>query len=111
MELIKFVSVPLTVGLPLAASWQRMPPLGRAFVVANVISKLGALGGLYLAAPVRLCAYCRLDQQASAGWTLIGIAASLAFGWFLAAFCGWRWIYVQRLTTRLRGRNAAPAPN
>lgn len=91
MEAAKFLSLPLAVGLPLALSWRRMPPLGRAFVVANVISKLGAAGGLYLAAPVRLCAYYRLDQQVEAGWALIGIAAAMMLGAFLAAFCGWSW--------------------
>jgi hypothetical protein len=91
MELAKFVTLPLAVGLPLALSWQRMSPLGRAFVLANVISKLGAVGGLYLAAPIRLCAYYRLDQQTTAGWALIGMALALALAWFVAAFCGWRW--------------------
>jgi hypothetical protein len=92
MEVAKFVSLPLAVGLPLGLSWQRMPPLGRAFVIANVISKLGAVGGLFLAAPVRVCAYYRLDQQVEAGWALIGLATALASVVFLAAFCGWPWI-------------------
>lgn len=63
--------------------------LGRAFVWANFIPKIGAIGALYLAAPTRLCAYYRFDQQASAGWTLIGIAILLGTLWFLAAFIGW----------------------
>jgi hypothetical protein len=79
IEAAKFVSLPLAVGLPLGLSWQRMPPLGRAFVIANVISKLGAVGGLFLAAPVRVCAYYPLDQQVKAGGELIGIATALAF--------------------------------
>lgn len=90
-EVAKFLSLPLAVGLPLGLSWRRMPPVGRGFVVANVISKLAAAGGLYLAAPVRLCAYYRLDQQAEAGWVLLGIAVALALGAFLIVFCGWSW--------------------
>ena len=66
-----------------------MPALGRAFVWANFIPKLGAVGGLYMAAPSRLCAYYRLDQQAAAGWTLIAVAAALGLLWFVAAFIGW----------------------
>jgi hypothetical protein len=85
----KFLSLPLLAGLPLGLSWRRMPPLGRAFIWANFIPKLGAVGGLYLAAPTRLCAYYRLDQQAAAGWTLILIAVALATLWFIAAFIGW----------------------
>jgi hypothetical protein len=89
MDLAKFLSLPLLVGLPLGLSWRRMPALGRAFVWANFIPKLGAVGGLYLAAPTRLCAYYRLDQQAAAGWTLIAVAAALGMAWFIAAFIGW----------------------
>jgi hypothetical protein len=88
-DLIKFLSLPLFVGLPMGLSWQRMPPLGRAFIWANFIPKLGAVGGLYLAAPTRLCAYYRLDQQVAAGWTLIFIAVALGMLWFIAAFIGW----------------------
>ena len=88
-DLAKFATLPLCAGLPLGLSWRRLPPLGRAFVWANFIPKLGAVGGLYLAAPVRLCAYYRLDQQGTAGWSLIAVAAVLGMLWFLAAFVGW----------------------
>lgn len=84
----KFLSLPLLVGLPLGLSWRRMPPLGRAFIWANFIPKLGAIGGLYLAAPTRLCAYYRLDQQAVAGWTLIILAVVLGTLWFIVVLVG-----------------------
>lgn len=86
IDAAKFLSLPLLAGLPLGLSWSRMPPLGRAFIWANFIPKLGAIGGLYLGAPVRLCAYYRLDQQAAAGWTLIAVAGALGISWFIAAF-------------------------
>lgn len=89
VDLGKFLSLPLLAGLPLGLSWRRMPALGRAFLWANFIPKLGAVGGLYLAAPIRLCAYYRLDQQEAAGWSLIIVATALAMLWFLAAFVGW----------------------
>lgn len=88
-DFVKFLTLPLLVGLPLGLSWRRMPPLGRAFIWANFIPKLGAIGGLYLGAPIRLCAYYRLDQQQMAGWTLIAIATALGLTWFVAAFVGW----------------------
>lgn len=88
IDLAKFLSLPLLVGLPLGLSWRRMPPLGRAFIWANFIPKLGAVGALYLMAPTRLCVYYRLDQQAVAGWTLIVIAIVLGTLWFIAAFVG-----------------------
>ena len=84
----KFVILPLAAGLPLGLSWRRMPPLGRAFVWANFIPKLGAIGGLYLAAPIRLCAYYRLDQQTEAGWALIIVATTLGISWFSIVFFG-----------------------
>jgi hypothetical protein len=89
IDLVKFLGMPLLAGLPLGLSWSRMPALGRAFVWANFIPKLGAVGGLYLAAPTRLCAYYRLDQQASAGWALIAAAVALGMLWFIAVFIGW----------------------
>lgn len=89
VDLVKFLTLPLLVGMPLGLSWRRMPPLGRAFIWANFIPKLGAVGGLYLGAPTRLCAYYRLDQQELAGWTLIAIAVALGITWFIAAFIGW----------------------
>jgi hypothetical protein len=89
IDFMKFLSLPLLVGAPLGLSWRRMPPLGRAFVWANFIPKIGAIGGLYLAAPERLCAYYRLDQQAIAGWTLIIVAIVLGLLGFIAAFIGW----------------------
>ncbi|HKH81662.1 MAG TPA: hypothetical protein VKA03_08665 [Methylovirgula sp.] len=88
IDLAKFVSLPLLAGLPLGLSWRRMPGLGRAFIWANFIPKLGAIGGLYLAAPTRLCAYYRLDQQAAAGSALIAVAAALGISWFLVVFVG-----------------------
>jgi hypothetical protein len=88
-DMAKFLSLPLLGGLPLGLSWRRMPGLGRAFVWLNFIPKLGAIGGLYLAAPTRLCAYYRLDQQAAAGWTLIAVATALGVLTFLVAFLGW----------------------
>ncbi len=88
-DLVKFLTLPILVGMPLGLSWRRMPPLGRAFIWANFIPKLGAVGGLYLGAPTRLCAYYRIDQQELAGWTLIAVAIALGITWFIAAFIGW----------------------
>ena len=50
INLGKFLSLPLLAGLPLGLSWSRMPPLGRAFIWANFIPKITAVGALYLMA-------------------------------------------------------------
>jgi hypothetical protein len=89
MDAAKFLSLPLLVRLPRGLCWRRMPMLGRAFIWANFIPKLGAIGGLYLAAPTRLCAHYRLDQQAVAGWTLIVLAVVLCTLSLIVAFVGW----------------------
>ena len=106
-DLAKFVSLPLLAGLPLGLSWRRMPPLGRAFIWANFIPKVGAVGGIYLAAPNRLCVYYRLDQQEVAGWTLIAIAVALGTTWFIAAFIGWTPAATTRSVSHLRDETAA----
>jgi hypothetical protein len=89
IDLAKFLSLPLLGGLPLGLSWRRMPGLGRAFIWANFVPKLGAIGGLYLMAPTRLCAYYRFDQQTSAAWALVAVAAALAGASLVVALAGW----------------------
>ena len=89
IDLAKFLSMTLLAGLLLGISWPRMPYLGRAFVWANFIPKLGAVGGLYLAAPARLCAFYRLDQQIVTGWTMIALASVLALATLVVALAGW----------------------
>lgn len=77
VEAVKFVSLPLLVGLPLSLSWGRLNSVGRGFVLANLLSMLAVLGWLYLAAPVRVCSFYLIDQQAVLGRTLLGIAAAV----------------------------------
>ncbi len=62
-ELAKFATLPLLVGVPLAASWTRAHPIARGFVLANLLSKLGVLGWLFAAAPLRLCNYSLASVQ------------------------------------------------
>lgn len=65
IDAAKLAGVPLAVGIPLGASWRRLGPVARAFVLANLVSMLAALAWLYHAAPVRVCnAYLREDQLA-----------------------------------------------
>jgi hypothetical protein len=90
MDMAKFLAMPLLAGLPVASSWQRLPSLGRGFLGANAVSMLITAGGLYLSAPVRVCAYYRLDQQEAAGKALIGIAAAVGLFSLITALVGWR---------------------
>lgn len=89
MEAAKMITVPLLAGVPLTSSWRRLPALARGFLAANLLSMLGIVGALYLAAPVRLCVYYRLDQQAAAGEGLIALAGAAGLAWLLSALVGW----------------------
>jgi hypothetical protein len=74
MELAKFCSLPLLVGLPLALSWPRLGPIGRGFVLANAISMIAVVGWLYRESPVRLCSWYLTDQQVLLGDGLLLLA-------------------------------------
>ena len=78
IELAKFVTLPLLVGAPVALSWSRVGAIGRGFVIVNVLPMWAVVGWLYLAAPMRVCNFYLLDQQAAAGTGLLG--ASMALG-------------------------------
>ncbi len=80
VELAKFVSLPLLVGAPLAASWPRAHSIARGFVLANLLSKLAVLGWLYAAAPVRICNYYLASDQPIAAAALFAAAALLGLG-------------------------------
>ncbi len=88
MELVKFLSLPLLVGLPLALSWARVGPVGRGFVLANAISMVGVVGWLYRQSPVRLCNYYLIDQQVLLGDCLLGLALLIGLGCAARAFVG-----------------------
>jgi hypothetical protein len=76
VEIAKFVSLPLLVGAPLAASWSRAGPIARGFVLA----RLALLGWLYAAAPVRVCNYYLASDQPIAAAALFAAAALLGLG-------------------------------
>jgi len=88
MELAKFVSVPLLIGVPLASSWPKLHAIAKGFIWANLISMLVVLGWLYLAAPARLCSYYLLGEQQVLGWALLMLAAAVAVCRASEAFIG-----------------------
>jgi hypothetical protein len=86
MAVAKFISLPVLLGLPLAQSWRRLHPIARGFVWAKLVSMLGVLGWLYLAAPVRLCNFYLLDEQLLLGRAMLAIGAALAAALATQAF-------------------------
>jgi Na+/citrate or Na+/malate symporter len=88
MEFFKFTSIPLLIGVPLALAWQRLHPVARAFVFGNFLSMLAVLGWLYLVAPVRLCNYYAVGEQALTGRLLLLIALICLLSWCWQALRG-----------------------
>ena len=87
MELLKFLTVPLLVGAPVALSWRELPFVGKGFVLANVLPMWAVVGWMYVVAPVRVCNYYLVDQQVSAGYGLM--AFSMAVGIAVVAVGSW----------------------
>ncbi|MCF8179360.1 MAG: hypothetical protein K9J74_12690 [Sulfuritalea sp.] len=88
VETVKFLSLPLLVGLPLALAWKQLTAIGRGFVWTNLISMVAVLGWLYIAAPTRICNNYLVNQQESAGWWLVNIALMLFACWLGSLFVG-----------------------
>jgi hypothetical protein len=86
METVKFLSLPLFVGAPVALSWSRLGGMGRGLVIANVLPMWAVVGWLYIAAPVRVCNFYLVDQQVVAGTALVAVATALSLAAGAAAF-------------------------
>ncbi len=81
MNVFKFVSVPLGVGMALAIGWPHAHPILKGFLKANAISMLAILAFLYTHAPVRICnAYLVVDQE-QLGYGFLYAAIGLAILW------------------------------
>ena len=85
VELAKFTSVPLLIGLPLAISWPSAGFVVRGLFLAEVVATAFRLGWLYLVSPQRLCSsYLLGDQQLLGKLMLVtGAVLSLALAWQL----------------------------
>jgi hypothetical protein len=86
IEIAKFLTVPLLVGLPLSLSWPSLNPILRGFLKATLISKLAVLGWIYAVIPSRLCTNYLLSDQMLLGEILCILAGVLAIAWSLPWF-------------------------
>lgn len=90
IALVKYISVPLLIGLPLALSWPRMNFIIKGVLLVEFIATFFRLGWLYVSSPSRLCNnYLLGDQQRLGQYMLIigclllaWIAFKLLFGQF-----------------------------
>ncbi len=87
-EVMKFITVPLFIGLPLGISWWHLSSFSRAVVWTNTISMLLVLGWLYVAAPVRVCNNYLVNQQQEFGYVVMSLAVMIALYWVARLFFG-----------------------
>lgn len=82
---LKFTSVPLLVGAPIALSWPRMGFVARGVFLLEAVASAFRLGWLFLIAPERLCSNYLLGDQRLLGKALlvIGAVACLVIAWRL----------------------------
>ncbi len=86
MELIKFTSLPLLAGVPLALSWPRLSLIGRGVIWSNLLAMLFVMAWLYLESPVRICNFYLFNQQTLLGWYCFTVGAILALALAVRAF-------------------------
>lgn len=73
VEIAKFASVPLLIGMPLAISWPRAGFVVRGVFLVEVVATTFRLGWLYVASPVRLCSNYLLGEQQRLGQIMLAI--------------------------------------
>lgn len=90
VELAKFFSIPLLIGMPVAICWEQAHPILRGFLKANALSMLGVLAFLYTHAPIRICNNYLVSDQERLGFGFIITAFALALIWVVPLFVGTR---------------------
>lgn len=83
---LKYLSIPLLIGAPLALGWHRVGSIFRGFVIIELLAMLFRLGWLYRDSPVRLCSNYGLYEQNSLGNYLLVIALLLSLYWTAKCF-------------------------
>ncbi len=74
---VKYMSVPLLIGLPFAVSWPRMGFVVRGVFLVELVATFFRLGWLYLISPIRLCNNYGLDDQQRLGGYMLAIGGGL----------------------------------
>ena len=83
---MKYLSLPLLVGVPLALSWQILHPVARGVVKIEFLAMLFRLGWLYLVSPDRLCNNYLLNEQQQLGYMMIILGFALGTIWLARVF-------------------------
>ncbi|MEO9970174.1 MAG: hypothetical protein ABJG15_10195 [Hyphomonadaceae bacterium] len=84
--ILKYLSIPIFVGVLMALGWGRANPYLRGFLKANALSMLGVLSFLYTHAPVRICNSYLVSAQENLGVAFLWTAIFLALVWSYPLF-------------------------
>jgi hypothetical protein len=103
VDMVKYLSVPLLIGVPFALSWPRMTFIVRGVFLVEFIATFFRLGWLYLICPDRLCNLYLLDDQQRLGQFMLLLGAALFLG--VAAKLIWG-----RFDSLVESRPASPSP-
>ena len=83
---IKYLSLPLLVGIPLALCWHSLHPIARGMVKIEFVAMLLRLGWLYLISPNRLCNNYLLSEQQELGYAFIILGFAFGLIWLIQVF-------------------------
>lgn len=86
MELLKFLTVPLLIGVPLKLGWYRAHPILKGFLKAQAISMLGVAAFIYIHAPIRICNSYLENAQQDLGYGFLYTSIALAVIWSAPLF-------------------------
>lgn len=83
---MKYLSLPLLIGIPLALCWQSLHPVARGLVKIEFLAMLFRLGWIYLVSPERLCNNYLLSEQQQLGYMFIVLGVAFGIVWLAQAF-------------------------
>ncbi len=86
VALMKYISVPLLIGIPLGLCWRNLHFIARGVVKIEFLAMLFRLGWIYLVAPDRLCNNYLLSEQQQLGNLLIILGLILGMIWLGQVF-------------------------
>lgn len=88
IEILKFVTVPMLIGVPVAWSWNKLQLVGKGFILSNLASMYFVMGWLYKAVDVRICNNYLLSEQRFVGNLLMYASVILFLLLIVMAFKG-----------------------
>lgn len=81
VSLVKYISLPLLVGIPFAHGWSRISGIFKGMIIIEFIAMLFRLGWLYFESPIRICSSYALAEQNLLGRDFMLIAVVLILYW------------------------------